>query len=174
MSDPNTELVEGVFWGFMESLSGCLCAELAEAGGPEVCFCGVIPGDAVDPSLAAPGRGCGGGMAWVRLDSGYPSTVFPEPDTRAAGCSTLLAGVFEIGVLRPITLGSERKLPTLEELVAATRLQFSDMSAMKRAIACCINGIEADFVYVLGEYVPSGPEGGLLGGFWTVTIQQEF
>jgi hypothetical protein len=166
------ELRDGLFWQFMEDLSACLCAELEAAKGPELCFCGVIPGDAVDTSLASLGT-CKGGMAWVRMVTSYASTTFPQQD-ELAGCATLLAATFEVGVLRPAVLGTDRRPPTVADLVAETRLQFSDQSAMHRAIACCANSSSFDFVYALGDYTPDGPDGSLVGGSWTVTIQQEF
>lgn len=166
------ELKDGLFWQILEDLSACLCSTLADAKGPELCFCGVLPGDTVDEGLAAVGS-CSGGMAWVRLANSYASTTFPDADA-IAGCSVLLAAQFEIGVLRPIILGNDRRNPTSDELVAATRVQLSDMTAMHRAIRCCVGGSEVDFVYALGDYTPEGPDGGLLGGSWTLTVQQSF
>lgn len=170
MSHDLSELKDGMFWQLMEDLSGCLCTMLAEAGGPELCFCGVIPGSDVDTMLATLGR-CDGGMAWVRLDTSFPSTTFPQPD-QLASCTTLMAAVLEVGVLRPVMLGTDRRAPSMDELVAATRLQLSDRTAMQKAIQCCVTGTDVDFVYLMGDYSPEGPQGGLVGGSWTLTIQQ--
>lgn len=168
-----TQLIDGQFFQLAADLSDCLCQALAEAGGPSLCFCGVMPGNVVDFGLAMGGK-CDGGMAWVRISQIFPSTVFPEPDTDTAHCSTLLAAVIEVGVSRPVILGTDKRNPTLDELTWATRLQLSDMSAMRRAIRCCVAGSNVDFTYLMGDYAPDGPDGGLLGGTWTLTVQESF
>lgn len=162
---------DGLFWQLMEDLSACLCAEVSATNSGELCFCGVVAGEAIDAGLAGVGR-CSG-AAWVRLDQVFPSTNFPDPDQKAE-CSTLLAATIEVGVIRNVILGNDRRNPTVDELVAVTRAQVADMSAMHRAITCCVTKSNIDFVYVLNDYQPYGPEGGIVGGMWTVTVQQEF
>lgn len=165
------DLRDGLFWTFAEELSACLCSELDAAGGGDLCFCGVVYGEGMDRSLVPVGR-CGG-AAWVRLDQSYPSLNFPEPD-QTANCNTLLAAVIEVGVMRTVAVGSDRRAPSLDERTLDARRQFSDMSAMHRAISCCVGTSKLDFVYLLGDYQPFGPEGGISGGTWTMTLQQEF
>lgn len=169
----DTELIlDPVAWPLMTELVGCMCTELAESSSRELCFCGVLVGETVDGSLAGYGN-CKGGMAWVRAVNVFPSTVFPNPDLLAS-CVTLLAVQLEVGVLRPMLLPQGRKLPTQGEMAVAAQQAMSDMAALHRAISCCVRTSKSDFVYQLGEWAPIGPEGGLVGGSWTFTFQQEF
>lgn len=157
-------------WPLSTELASCLCRELAAQGGPETCFCGVIPGDAVAYDFCAP---CGGdrcGMAWVRLTSVVPlstvafGTTGQFPSSR---CAVPLAGIFEVGVLRCApTLGEGAEPPDVAIQLESAQMQAADMAASGRAAACCFTG---RFVEVAG-WAPLGPSGGCLGGFWTVTV----
>ena len=157
------------------ALSACLCAELTASGLPTPCFCGVLPGANVPMSYCGE---CGGfsdakcgGQAWVRLDSVFPSTIFPSPaDTTQ--CSTGLAASIEIGVLRCMQVMEEGgEAPSLDEQVRATRLQMADMQAMRRAVMCCDWRADPDHKILLTTYVPVGPEGGCVGGTWTFMVE---
>ena len=108
------------------------------------------------------------------LATGFPSITFPEPDSQPDNCRSLLAATIELGVTRSIAVPKSRQSPNFDELVAATRLQLSDMTAMHRAILCCLNDDEKDRKMILLDYAPNGPEAGLYGGTWTLTVQQEF
>ena len=168
----DTLVEDTVAWPLLADLSQCLCDQLAAASDRKLCFCGVVTGEQVDGSLAGY-DGCTGGMAWVRVTNIFPSTTFPNPDL-LTGCSTLLAVEVEVGTLRPMVIPRGRKLPSVGDLAVATQQAMSDMAAMHRAIACCASSSSVDFVYQLGNYLPIGPEGGLVGGTWTFTFQQAF
>lgn len=152
-------------------LAECLCGELAEAGGPETCFCGVLAGDTVTMDYCSP---CGGGrcgMAWVRIASVLPLAAvgFNVNFAVSEKCAPALAGVFEVGVLRCApTFAPGGELPSLADQLAAAELQASDMGAAGRAASCCF-AKDGRFVTV-GSWNPIGPVGDCLGGAWTVTV----
>lgn len=152
----------------MLKLTGCLCAEIADSGLPEPCFCGVLEGGdvAFDYCTECDNGLCG--QAWVRLDTAYPSTSFPD-QAIDANCVTRIAYTLEVGITRCAPLPDDSgNPPTVDEHLAAVRLQTADMQAMRRAIACCM-GAEEDRDYVLGLYSPYPNGGGCTGGYWQVT-----
>lgn len=161
-------------WPIAAALAECLCMENTASGLPEPCFCGVAPGAemALD-SLGGPGccTATKNGQLWVRVGSVYPSSAPPEID-EAATCNTSLAVTFEVAAVRCMTPGDSRgNPPTGAQYAAATELQLADMAMMRRAILCCMKG-QTDLVggYVLAEYEPYGPAGGVVGGDWNVTV----
>jgi hypothetical protein len=159
---------DATIWPGLVELTACLCAELEEAQLPELCFCGVVPG--ADVAWDYVGTSGGDGMAWVRLVSVYPSTVFPTTDASLRSCATALAAQVELGVLRcapnPQDDGTP---PSAAAQWEATRLQMADMRAMYRAVKCCAaKGRQM----VVGQYNPTGPRGGVVGGTWQVWVQQ--
>jgi len=157
-------------WPVLNTLADCLCAQLAAAGGPELCFCGLQGGDQIlaDYPLL---DDCGG-MGFVRLSTAYPSMAqFPAQDPTAT-CVTLLGFQVEVGVLRPGPLLDEQgNPPDSAEWANAVRVQMSDMAAIRRAIACCFATV--DTRYILGTWQPTY-QGDILGGSWLVTVQQSF
>jgi len=147
-------------------LSACLCAALTPEGaaGPDLCFCGVVPGQQVALDHGECERGCG--MAWTRLVTAYPASglAVPFDPTISGGCGLLLGVTIEIGVIRCINLPDDG-IPEAAELERATRQQMEDMLAMRRAVLCC--GLETGD-YALSNYQPYGPEGIIVGGWWTL------
>lgn len=151
----------------MASLAECLCAELCEDG-PEPCFCGVLPGDAY---IAEYVGNCADkcGSAWVRLVAAYPSVTAGQPDQEVRRCGTSLGLEIEVGVLRCAPAPDSRgEPPPPGAVLAAADQQFADMILMRKVISCCPE-LQA-FDYVLGTYTPAGPQGGLVGGLWTVGV----
>jgi hypothetical protein len=153
-------------WPGLTELATCLCSELEEAQLPDLCFCGVLPGADVPADYVSEDAG----MAWVRLMNVYPSTIFPSTDTSLKSCVVPLAAQVEIGVLRcspsPDDAGTP---PSAAAMWEATRLQMADMAAMYRAVRCCYAKGKA---MVLGQYTPIGPQGGVVGGTWSVWFEQ--
>jgi len=157
----------------MVKLAGCLQDEIVASGLPQPCFIGVVEGD----SAALDCDSCGGGAcgaAWVRLSSAFPSQSFPIQDS-VATCATRLAFVLEVGITRCFSPFADEygRQPSIEDHMNATRLQMADMSAMRRAIACCLGDEEyEDIDYILGQYTPVPFMGGCGGGTWELTIAQ--
>lgn len=152
----------------MLELAGCLCVELAASGLPEPCTCSVLPGGdvAFDHCTECSDDKCG--QAWVRLTNAFPSQQLPEPDVTGT-CASRLAYTLEVGVVRCAPMpDSAGNPPSVDEQLAAVRLQMADMAAMRRAIACCLAGNQ-DRDYILEPYLPYPTLGGCVGGAWTVT-----
>lgn len=110
-----------------------------------------------------PESGCGG-TAWVRL-----VTVSPSAQVGKNGCSQWLNYIIEVGMVAPapgldITL-DQYTPPSDEELFDASMRAGEEMMMIFRAVQ------SADLEEVtLGDYTPHGPDGGVLGGSWTVTV----
>jgi hypothetical protein len=154
-------------------LALCLCEQIQDPdnGVPDVCFCGVVPGDQAIGNYAGDCNDkCG--MAWVRLVSVYPMSsvgvINPEP----GNCGVGLGVDIEMGIFRCISVGDEQgNLPSPAELLEATQLQIADALVMHKAVRCCtaIPSKEA----IIGPYTPVGPLGGLVGGTVQVSMGTE-
>lgn len=145
------------------ALHECLCAELVKSGLDAGCECALLHGAAVNVAPPAVGKG----YAWVSLESIFPSKSFPNPDSGANNCPSPLAALVIVGVLRcfPVKPTGE----SADDMLLYMDKQMADMAAMRRAILCCAS-IEDDVQ--LGSYTPIGPEGGIYGGSWTVSLGQ--
>ena len=147
-----------------------LTAGLDEAGLLEsMCAVTVYPGNAV-PIDYVGGEECGG-MAWVRHVSSNPSARFPNADVSVDNCAYSLAHTVEMGIVIPSPIpasdGSTIELPDdIAHFNSAMELA-DGMILMKDAIQRAAKSI--DFV-ILGSYVPLGPEGGAVGGTWSLTV----
>jgi hypothetical protein len=151
--------------GILDDLSTCLCAQILTDGLPPVCTCGVMPGSEVALDYAGDcDSACG--MAWVRLTSSYPSVSIGQPTARPGNCSAGIGIEVEIGIMRCIDLGDGTNPPVLADMKAAADLQYADMVAMLRAIACC----RASKDWLLGTYIPYGPQGGMVGGIMPLAL----
>jgi len=145
----------------VEALADCLCQQVAADGLPELCYCGVMPGAvAVADRIGDCGTVCG--MAWVRLEQMYPSTIVGLPAVDPGNCGKALSIDIEVGILRCFPTE-----PTDQELIEATELQLAEAETMYRAIACCPAIPMMDSV--VSPYVPLGPEGDTLGGSMMVS-----
>jgi hypothetical protein len=151
----------------LEDLATCLCAQIITDGLPEPCFCGVMPGEAVAFDYAGScADACG--MAWVRLASAYPSTAIGIASGVPGNCSSTIGLDVELGIVRCIEVGSaDGAPPTPEQLNEAAILQQADLLAIWRAVACCRQSKD----WILGQYAPFGPEGGLVGGVMQLSLQ---
>jgi hypothetical protein len=158
-----------VAWPVLTGLTDCLCTELVTAGLPPTCICSPMPGEGIATDYVSPEQG----MAWVRVASVYPSGTFPAQDQGASGCLMPMAVQLEVGVLycAPVTEGRSNTPPGLGAMFDATRLQMAAMAAMLRAIECCLGGASTKGV-ALGTYTPAGPDGGVVGGSWQVTVAE--
>jgi hypothetical protein len=142
----------------MADLATCLCAEILESG-PPVCACGVMPGE--DVALDYMGD-CDDtcGQAWVRLATAYPSVTIGQPSVNPGNCSVGVGLEIEMGIVRCFDVGDGRTPPDAADLAASAVLQYADMMTMWRAVACCRSSKD----FIIGQYVPIGPQGGIVGG----------
>jgi hypothetical protein len=159
-------------------LTGLLQATLAlydelPVDGP--CAAGLVSGAA--PALDR-GLDCAGGCAgqlWVRLVAVYPSRAFPDPDVGTIRPPVSWAVTAEVGLVRPApTLHDAESgtvtLPTMAEETTAADLAAVDAAILREALL--VRYARAQGVGIaLGTWVPYGPEGGIVGGAWTASIQ---
>lgn len=145
-----------------------LTAEIRAAGKQDdYCSVTIQPGTAVVFDFG-PESDCRG-TAWVRLVSANPTASFPAPDTTVNNCISLLAYTVEMGALFPAPVMEETLgafiLPEDIELFEASMRQVREMTMMHKALKAA-----AIPEKVLGDYAPIGPEGGVLGGTWTLVV----
>lgn len=149
----------------LTDLATCLCSQIVVDGLPDVCFCGVIPGEAASAMYTGDcTKKCG--MAWVRLMSAYPAAGVGIPSEQVGNCGSGMGYDVEVGMLRCTPIGEATTPPTPGQLLGAAELQHADMMVIRKAIACCPGSTD----WRLSTYAPMGPGGGLVGGFWVVTM----
>lgn len=151
----------------LESLAGCVCNELTNAD-RKACFCGILPGDGV---VADTGSNCDdlNGMAWVRLRTMFPSTGVGELSTVPGNCGSTIGGEIEVGILRQIAPpNTDGSRPSDAELLQASQDTITDSMLLLKAIRCCPALGPKDFV--LGQWVPAGPQGMMAGGVWSLVV----
>lgn len=154
-------------------LAECLCAQIQDPdnGVPDVCFCGIVPGDqAVGDYAGDCNTKCG--MAWVRLAGMYPMAILGTPDATPGNCGVGVGIDVEMGIMRCIDFGDEQgNMPPPADLLAATQLQIADALIMRKALFCC-DAIPAKEA-IMSAYTPVGPLGGLVGGTILVSMGTE-
>lgn len=164
MDTPSSRLIP-----VMSTLVSCLCAQIVADGSPEPCFCGLMPGEVVLADYTS----CDDkdGMAWVRLITAYPSVVLGAANTQPGNCAVMLGADLEVGVLRSMPVGgTDGSPPSVEEMNEIAALIATDAESIRRAIMCCNDSLPL-IDMMLGAWTPTGPQGGLTGGSWTVGLQ---
>jgi hypothetical protein len=144
------------------ALHECLCAELVTSDLAADCNCAIVHGAAVNVAPPVVGRG----TAWVGVDTIFPSKTFPTQDTGTSACGAPLVATVTVGLLRCYAVKATGESP--EQTLLYMDKQMADMAAMRRAIVCCSNLDQIDVS--LGTYTPIGPEGGVYGGTWSVSL----
>lgn len=154
-------------------LQECVCEELEKAGGPSLCFCGLVPAGRPPLGLmdCRDTKACG--VAWVAPTTVFSSTSFPLPDEDALACNAPLAMGVQIGVARCHPRPGRGKA-TLDpqDTFEAVRLYMSDMAAVKRALLCCFpkSGGNVEYLSSATSWEPIDPEADASGGVWTGVI----
>lgn len=156
--------------GIMDVLLANTLKELrADGTGENLCAASLVPGDQFSMDYGE----CGG-ILMVRLNTANPSAAFPSADVTIDNCAYTLAFPIEVGVFRPapkITTRLGKALPPGDaENTAATHMMLQDLKAMHRAIRALKEEVE---LVVIGQYVPQGPIGDLVGGSWTLTVGED-
>lgn len=163
-------VVDPVAQPILDALLLCLEEQVARVPDPPAAVC-MRPGDRVDLLMAQGRDECCEGLAWVRLASIYPSSVFPAPDEAYVKCQLGWAVVVELGVARCAPVGDETTLPTCDQWTTATNHTTADAAALRRTLLC-FRQIE-EFrhrLHVPGAWLPMTTEGGCVGGSMTVTV----
>lgn len=131
------------------------------------------------PGTTAPWDACGEsgdgaeGQVWVAVPRVYPSDNFPVETTAAHRCAPRgFAAELTVGVLRCAAVVDDHGRAPSAEAVTDDALKVSrDRSIVLDAIVCCLMGEDADpGTYRLGGWTPLGPDGGCVGGTWSVTV----
>ena len=169
-----TELIEEKFFlPRLMRLQECLCEELEKAGGPSLCFCGLVPAGRPPLGLMQCGDNKPCGVAWVAPVGAYPVGVFPAPaDPASTPCNGPLAMRVQVGIARchPRPRRGQSTLDP-QDTFEAVRLYMSDMAAAKRAILCCFGKTDGkDYDVALESWEPMDPEASASGGIWTAVI----
>lgn len=140
---------------FENSLVACIQAEFTDDPLDTVT---VMPGAAITVNECA-------GIGYVRLSDTFPFTEFPYPSDQA-DLSLPLAYPLAVGALRCFDAVEEDGTVDLTAYSAAAARQNEDMLRLHRAILCCDRTVSVS----IGSFTPSGPEGGLVGGEWLITV----
>lgn len=145
----------------LAALLESLTAQIRAAGKEDdYCSITVQPGNAVSFDFG-PESGCAG-IAWTRL-------IAASPVVGANKCLMWMDFTIEIGMVSPVvgldyTLG-EYSVPGDTELFDAAARQSDEFMLLFKALET--SGVDG---LVVGDYAPSGPEGGVMGGYFTVTV----
>lgn len=140
----------------LEAIHACMCAELDD----NLCLCYVSHGSGDMPAIPSIGRG----VAWVGVSRIFPASGFGVEPEVGQSCSTGLNAELVLGVVRCYAVTKDN--PNPDQSLEYARQMLSDMNALRRAVLCC-DAIEDR---ELGEWTPLGPEGGLYGGSWNLTV----
>lgn len=150
----------------LDALSTCVCEQLATTGAGPVCWCGIYPGNQVSFEFCGECGGNACGMGWVRLAGAFPTDPFPNP-TLDPSCFHPVAWTIEVGALRCIPTPPDGMLPGPDVLALVGLDQALDANALYNAIQCC--GLDRG-TWVVQNWLPLGPDGGCVGGAWTVFV----
>lgn len=153
-------MTSNTIWDRMRDLAACLCAQCEDDSLPPLCFCGIVPGQEV--ALEYHGN-CEDvcGMAWVRMTALYPASGVGAVNTSPGNCGSLVGVDVELGIMRCMPVGeADGSPPTADQLQAAAELQVKDALALWAAVQCC----QASADFLIGQYTPFGPSGGIIGG----------
>lgn len=157
-----------------QALVGCLETEMARVADPPASVC-LRPGQQVDPLLSVTEDECCSGLAWVRIESVYPSSdgIFPAQDDQAGvPCNPRgWAVVLEMGAVRCAPTPDAYSIPDCGEWTAVVDKTMQDAAAMRRAVLCCFDGL--DLTYLLGAWSSLPVAGRCAGGTMTVTIEAD-
>jgi hypothetical protein len=104
----------------------------------------------------------------VRLVASYPSTIVGQQNNEVDNCGKGFGFDIEVGVLRCVNIPDEGEALDPDEMLVAANQQTDDMLSMQKAIMCCDSLNNVDFT--VGVYVPAGPDGGVLGGTWSLSV----
>lgn len=129
---------------------------------------------AVYPGLEVPfdtcevddcGKGADGQL-WATVQG-----VTPYPTNTGTGCDTY-QWTAKIGSVRCAAKpGEDGAPPSVEAVQADAARQAIDADAIMYAIRCCAPKVQRlrDAAMVVTTWVPLGPDGGCVGGEWTIT-----
>lgn len=159
-------LTPDVIWLTAQEMLTCLCDALnleSECDCP--CRACVIAGEPAWDD-------CCEGQLTVNLERLFFHDEFPNPNSQAQICGTLLAGEFKIQLLRcaPV-VKDDGSAPTCPELSESARKIYQDLYISMSALACCLSKARRHRKYVISDATMVGPEGGCVGFTILVTVE---
>lgn len=149
----------------VNALAACLCASIPAEDAEKMCLCGVIPGAANIASYA----GTAGDMAWVRLLNAYPSNQPGQLAQALGNCDSSRGMDVEIGILRCYDIPEDGEALSQEQVNEMSAIQLADLGYIWSAVSCCGSDPNdpdhwTSKDWLMANYVPLGPDGGLYGG----------
>jgi len=149
----------------LEQMASCLCGQIIEDGSPEPCMCGVFAGAGVPLDVGTCHKK--DGLAYVLLTTSYPSVEVGVADLTPGNCDKGLGFDLQVGIYRCFPLERDGSSPPPDVMLAASRQQLKDEQTIRRALNCCDWLPSRDFV--IGQYAPYGPSGGVVGGAYPIS-----
>ena len=158
-------------WPKLEELLSCLESKLSEYQA-EACRTFIAPGSTPAWDVCCECEQDAEGMAWVQLNSVFPTDDFPDIQTDAMRCPPSGYGAeVAVSILRCASVMDDHgRPPSSDRLTAEARKLARDRSIMLEAVRCCYLQDADPGSYVIGSWVPLGPDGGCVGGQFSLTI----
>ena len=149
----------------MEAVNEEIAAQITAQGRPAPTQYLVPGAGAYAPGVSADSDECSSIVA--TLVDGFGTDNFPAPAARS--CGSRQARVLRFAVYRCIPVSDDAgNEPEASEYQAASVDIIRDADAIYCGIRKALE--YAGWDYLLGRYIPVGPEGGISGGYWTVTV----
>lgn len=156
-------------YGVMTQLAECTRLEIVNSGLVEIDNVMLQPSNLPVVDFAGNGKVCG--QIVVNLNNAVPIAGFPNQDSLGT-CSSEFADEIALWVFRcaPPVKGTKQApiFPSPADQTNAARDQLADKAAMLRAIRCCMQKSERQ--YLIRNYQPYGPAGNTVGGVWTIFV----
>lgn len=155
-----------VAWPIATAIAAAIPDELAARGLPTVCASDVVPGVQYAYDFCSDESE---GVAWVRVATIFPSSTFPLQDLTYSQLPVTLAQQYEVGLIRQAPVAANGEPPDGTDLAASAELTLADAAALAAVICSVLSGLDRGFL--LDRWLPVGPDGGVVGGLWTVTVK---
>lgn len=162
---PTGTTTETVLSTILETMAACLCGQIIEDGSPEPCMCGVFAGAGVPLDVGNCHKK--DGLAYVLLNTSYPSTEVGVADLTPGNCAKGLGFDIQVGIYRSFPINRDGSSPAADVMLGVFRQQMKDEQSIRRALTCCDWLPSKDFV--VGQYNPYGPSGGVVGGAYPIS-----
>lgn len=109
------------------------------------------------------------GQLWIGHALEQPG--WPVPTGEPITCTTPFTETLELGIVRCAQgiVDDDGQPPDADLITADAQQQYEDRLALRRAILCCWSVEHKDIVLVQWDAVP--PQGGCVGGVWTVQLR---
>lgn len=146
------------------SFTGCVGEAVAD-----ICSYGLTIGETYVPFRPDPEDDCEEdeefcSQVWVRVTD---ISVSGGTEGWAGTCSASLTVGLEVGVVRCISIPEGGEAPEASDVMVAALQAMTDMNA----IYCAAMSCEVWDSINVGVWMPSGPQGGQVGGTWTFDVE---